>query len=190
MQTEVIGRITELAHYFILLAIRSGDIAIDATAGNGYDTLFLAERVGPNGHVYAFDVQDEALAKTAMRLKYNNLDQRVTLVKDSHCNLSNYFREKASVIMYNLGYLPGGDLKVTTDSTSTLSSLKQALKLLSPGGIITVVLYPGHPEGSLEKEELILFCRNLGAPDFSVIQIELLNRNNKPPELIVIQKTM
>ena len=77
-------RITELAQQQIAQVLREGDVAVDATAGNGLDTLFLARLVGSRGHVYAFDIQQAALQKTAALLNRNGLVQRVTLIHAGH----------------------------------------------------------------------------------------------------------
>ncbi len=183
-----IKKITELAHHKTGLIIKKGDYVVDATAGNGNDTVFLAEKVGPVGHVYAFDIQIDALAKTAEILKKKELSDRVSLIQSGHEQLLQYVRNPVSVVMYNLGFLPGGDRQVTTKSETTLSSFKQALTLLKPGGMITMVIYPGHSEGRLEKEELMLVCKDLSSSDYAVLHLELINQANDPPELFVVQK--
>ncbi len=170
------------------LFIKEGALAVDATAGNGYDTVFLAEKVGPEGHVYAFDVQQEALDHTYKRLKQKHLEKRVTLLRKSHEHLHLHVPDRAAVIMYNLGYLPGGNRRITTKHDTTLVSLKQALNLLLPGGVISVVLYPGHREGAEEKEIIIPFCKQLDSNRYEIIGSRLLNREQSPPELVTIQK--
>lgn len=182
------AKITELTHHLVGLIVEQGNVVVDATAGNGYDTLFLAERVGPSGRVYAFDVQKKATAQTYKNLKEQNLQKQVILLRESHEHLSYFVREKVNVIMYNLGYLPGGDQRVTTKHDSTLESLKQALQLLTPGGIISIVLYPGHREGAEEKEKVIPFCKELDPIQYVSLNTCLLNREHNPPELAVIQK--
>jgi len=172
------------------MALENGALAVDATAGNGYDTLFLAEKVGPNGHVYAFDVQKKALEKTRKRLEDSNLEGRVTLILDGHEQMHKYLRRQVAVIMYNLGYLPGGSREITTCCETTMESFKQALVLLKNDGIITVVLYPGHRLGVLEKEHLLPYCRRLPPKKFCVLYVNHVNSGGKPPELIVVQKIL
>jgi threonine dehydrogenase-like Zn-dependent dehydrogenase len=92
--------------------------------------------------------------------------------------------------MYNLGYLPGGNKQVTTDYNSTAASLEQALTLLKPGGVITIVLYPGHDTGRTEKEKLLAFCKVMPSSEFAVLYSRLVNQAGDPPELIVIQKRL
>jgi predicted methyltransferase len=172
------------------LAVAEGDTVVDATAGNGNDTLFLAEITGPTGQVYAFDIQGEALTGTEERLKQCNLITRVTLIKAGHEELARHVCKPVSVIMYNLGYLPGGNKQITTNYTSTLASLEQALTLLKPGGLITIVLYPGHDAGRIEKEKLLAFCEVVPSSEYAVLYSSLVNQTNNPPELIIIQKRL
>lgn len=183
-----VTRITELAHHLVGLVISEGDLSVDATAGNGHDTVFLATKVGEAGHVYSFDIQQEALDTTYNKLKQKNLEKRVTLITRGHENLKDYVQDRAAVIMFNLGYLPGGDRRITTKYDTTIESLEQALTVLAPGGIITVVMYPGHREGFEEKEHIIPFCRQLNSDQYVVLNSRLLNRGHSPPELVVIQR--
>lgn len=183
-------KITGLAHYKVGLIMREGDRAIDATAGNGSDTIFLAEKAGSTGHVFAFDIQEEALKLTAGRLKEKGFEERVTLIKAGHEEITSHVDGPVSVVMYNLGYLPGGSRKVKTGFETTLNSLEQALGLLKTGGIITIIMYPGHPEGRLEKKELLEFCTKLPSKVYTVLHTVLLNQPNDPPEMIVVQKIL
>ena len=181
-------RITTLAQAQVDLVAGEGSIAVDATAGNGYDTLYLAEKVGNSGHVYSFDIQEEALQNTRERLKTKGLSERVSLIPDSHANISEYVTEEVSVMMYNLGYLPGGNQEVTTTARVTLESVEKSLTLLVPGGIITIVVYPGHPEGKREKELLMAYCSELIPAKAAILYTRLLNQEGLPPELIIIQR--
>lgn len=145
------------AHKWIAERARPGDTVIDATAGGGVDTLALAELVGPKGTVYAFDIQQEALDRTELRLSALENDGRmpnVHLRLADHAEMEPHIDSsdvgKVAAVMFNLGYLPGGDPSVITEPGSTLRALDSALALLRPGGIMTCVLYPGHPGGDAE----------------------------------------
>ena len=186
----MIKRITELAQLHADLAIAEGDTVVDATAGNGNDTLFLAEKTGPTGQVYAFDTQGEALTVTEEKLKQHNLLARVTLIRAGHEELTRYVSDPVSVIMYNLGYLPGGNKQITTDYSSLAASLEQGLTLLKPGGVITIVLYPGHDAGRIEKEKLFSFCAVMPSSEYAVLSSRLVNQAGDPPELIIMQKRL
>jgi methylase of polypeptide subunit release factors len=143
---------TEVAKRLVCAHLQPGDLAVDATCGNGWDTLALAEAVGPDGRVIAFDVQAEAIAATRECLG-QHLD-RVTLIQASHVNLADHLTGKAQAIMFNLGYLPGGDKALTTRTDETLPALQLALDGLDTHGLLSIVVYPGHPEG-LEEAKAI-----------------------------------
>lgn len=181
-------RITELAQEQVARVLREGDLAVDATAGKGRDTLFLARQVGPQGRVYAFDVQREALEKTAALLKGNGLLDRVTLIDEGHERMADHIAAPVAAVMFNLGYLPGGDPTVVTRPETTRCALKASLNLLRPGGAVTLVLYGGHTGGAGEKAAILDYCSNLEGSAYGVIQTRLLNRSGNPPELVVVEK--
>jgi SAM-dependent methyltransferase len=142
--------------------------AIDATAGNGHDTRFLAETVAPGGHVFAFDIQDAALKATASRLDAANLLERVTLIKGDHARMRDSLpcgiRGQVRLVCFNLGYLPGGDHSCTTRPESTLPALHEALLLLAPEGLLSVIAYRGHPGAEAEAASVAAFFNHLPAP--------------------------
>lgn len=184
-----LDKITEIAQHFAGLAIEPGDFVIDATAGNGFDTLFLADRVGAEGKVYAFDVQDHALQITADKLQKAGFSDRVKLIHSGHERLADFTSDQVSVVMYNLGYLPGGNKEIITKSSTSIESLGQGLNLLKNEGVITIVLYPGHEEGYLESKEIIKYAVDLASNDYLVYHLRVVNRFGSPPELLVIKKS-
>jgi tRNA G37 N-methylase Trm5 len=183
-----IKKITELAHFYLKEFIAAGDQVIDATAGNGYDTLFLADLVGNHGHVYAFDIQPAALIITKEKLLRNKLIDRVTLIEAGHEKLDQYLCGPVAAIIYNLGYLPGGNRQKATQYLTTIESIEKALSLLKAGGVIAVVVYPGHRTGLEEKVMLLRFCSKLSVNNYTVLHLQLCNQPNNPPELLLIQK--
>lgn len=152
--------VLSFAHRLISERLQPGESAVDATAGTGADTLFLAGICGARGHVYAFDIQPEALQLTQARLDKETALRLspVTLLLESHANMRSALPAETygriSAVMFNLGYLPasGADQAVITSPHSTIPALDQALELLRPRGILTAVLYPGHPGGREEAE--------------------------------------
>lgn len=156
-------RPTEVAWRWVGWQVRPGETVVDATAGNGLDTVFLAGLVGAGGRVVAFDVQAEAVAATRRALAAAGLDDgRVRMVHGSHERLGEAARPgEVAAVMANLGYLPGGDHGVTTGVAGTLAALDGALGLLRPGGVITVVGYPGHPGGAAETKAVIEWAAGL-----------------------------
>lgn len=151
--------LTQIAHELIrrevaeLQAPASPSLfAIDATAGNGHDTLFLAELVGPTGRVWAVDIQADAIARTQLRV--GEWIDRVELHRADHANLKSIvpaeMHGRISIVMFNLGYLPGGEKSMITRTGSTLVALDAASELLGPGGLLSMIAYPGHPGGDQE----------------------------------------
>ena len=181
-------RATDLAHILIRHAVKVGDRVVDATVGNGHDTLLLAELVGPSGHVLGFDVQEAALEATAQRV--DGLSQ-VTLVHAGHEALSEHMPDDESrsltAVMFNLGYLPGAPREIITRSETTLAGLRQSLHHLACRGLITLVLYPGHPGGAEEADAVRSYTQNL-PEEFAVTQYARINSQRPAPELIVIER--
>lgn len=146
-------RPTSLAWTLLREVIREGDIAIDATAGNGHDTVFLAGCVGASGRVLAFDVQQAAIEASRARVEEAGWLDRVNFHLCSHVRMGE-FVEPASVaaIMFNLGYLPGEDHGITTQMEDSIQALEASALALKPGGALSAVCYPGHEAGASESE--------------------------------------
>ncbi|MDJ1630700.1 class I SAM-dependent methyltransferase [Bacillus velezensis] len=172
-------------------AAQEGDITVDATMGNGHDTYFLASLVGETGHVHAFDIQADALAKTKERLGAD-FSPRVTLHHKSHDQIKASSPEDAhgrvACAVFNLGYLPGGDKSITTNGHSTISAIEQLLELLKENGLIVLVVYHGHPEGKTEKVHYWSTAKNLDQEKARVLSYGFLNQRNDPPFIIAIEK--
>lgn len=188
--TNLIAKTTDLAMKITLEYIKAGDTVIDATAGNGHDTLILAKAVGSNGKVIAFDIQKKALENTEKLLKENELLSRVKLVNDSHEKLMDYVEEEdsPSAIIFNLGYLPMGDKTITTKGNSSVSAINAASKLIKLGGIITLVLYSGHEEGSKEKKMILDMLQQFSSTEYHVAYTSMVNQGNNPPEIVWITR--
>ena len=149
--------LTAVAHEAVREALRPGETAVDATVGNGFDTVFLAETVGPAGRVVGFDVQAAAVEGTRRRLAAAGL-AHVELRHESHAAIAGRVAGPIAAAMFNLGYLPRGDRAVVTRPESTLAALRAALALLRPGGVATVLCYRGHdggPEEAAAVRELL-----------------------------------
>ncbi len=178
------------SHDIIKQAVREGDFVIDATLGNGHDTMFLAELVGEEGKVYGFDIQADALASTKERLSANELLTRVELIHDGHENMKQYLPEdkEVSAVMFNLGYLPKGDKNIVTKAETTVKAIKQAVFLLKNQGVVSIMVYYGHPGTNGEKEAVDELVRNLPQNDFEVLSYQFVNQINNPPYLYMIKK--
>lgn len=162
---------------------RNAAIFIDATCGNGHDTLILA-KFEPNA-LYAIDINPEAIKKTQERLKeYSNIQY--------FCQSHAQFPEEiepgtVDLIVYNLGYLPGGDKCDTTEAQSTLMSLYSAVNLIRKGGLISVTCYPGHPEGEREEKAILDWAKRLDKNNWNVVYTQWLNKE-KSPTLLLFEK--
>ena len=181
-------RVLQYAQTLLKSAVTEGDIAVDATAGNGHDTLFLAQLVGDDGFVYAFDVQKQAVDATLHRLLDNALEHRALVLKDGHENVAKYVNKPVAGAIFNLGYLPGSDHEVITRPNTTIQALESLLKLLKIGGIIVLVIYHGHEGGKEERDEVIRFVSELPQKYVHVLRYEFLNQKNDPPFVIALEK--
>lgn len=174
-------QITEYCHHFIAEYIHEGDCCIDATCGNGNDTLFLCQNVGQTGKVYAFDIQETAVENTRRRIEEAGYGERAVLICDSHENMASYVREEADVIMFNFGYLPGGDHSLATKAETSLTAVEQGLALLKAGGVMSLCIYSGGDTGYDEKNALLEYLIDLDPGKWLVLVHEFYNRKNDPP---------
>ena len=186
--SNLITRTTELAMSVTLRYIKPGDTVVDATCGTGQDTVVLARAVGSEGKVYAFDIQKSAHLLTEARLKSHGITN-VHLAMQSFVSMSEHIPEKsASAVVFNLGYLPGGDHGITTTADTTLDGLECALRTIRPGGILTVVMYDGHEEGAVEKKAVLDWAGALDQRRYHVAYVSLLNQKNHPPEILWVTR--
>ena len=177
-----------LAADYMTRAVRAGDTVVDATMGNGKDTLFLCALVGSSGHVYAFDVQPEAVARTQERVEEAGYAGRATLLLAGHETMAAHVTGPVQAVMFNLGWLPGAEHIVTTRTETTLTAVRAAAELLLPGGIVTVCVYPGHEEGMRELHALRQFAAGLDVRRYNVLIHHFINASVQTPQLILIQK--
>lgn len=187
-----LDRILPFARLLLEKAISPGDIAIDATAGNGHDTLYLTKLVSEEGHVYAFDVQEQAIQNTKERLEEHKCDHLATLFLDSHSHLQELLpkdeKRKLTAAIFNLGYLPGGDKDIVTAADSTIAAIEQLLEMMEVEGIIVLVVYHGHPEGAIERDALMQYVTSLPQDKAHVLHYGFMNQVNAPPFIIAIEK--
>ncbi|WP_153722958.1 class I SAM-dependent methyltransferase [Sporosarcina cascadiensis] len=187
MTDIILHRVLPISKRLISERVQSGETVVDATAGNGNDTLFLAELVGENGRVIAFDIQQKALDATKQHL--GELAGRTRLILDSHANVREYVDGEIGGAMFNLGYLPySEDESIITTPSSTIAALDALLGLLKKSGIITITVYDGHDGGSEERDALLAYIRTLHQGDVHAIRYELLNQRRNPPFLIAMEK--
>lgn len=159
-------RATAWAHEIVAGAVKSGDLVVDATAGNGHDTVFLAGLVGEDGRVVAIDVQAAAIESARARVAAAGLSARVEFFQESHAMLALRVDREVGAVMFNLGYLPGADHAVITCADETLAALEASRSVLRPGGLLAVVCYPGHAGGDEEAAAVVGWAGRVGARVF------------------------
>lgn len=184
----VLRNARHLAADYMRRTVREGDTVVDATMGNGKDTLFLCELVGESGCVHAFDVQAEAVERTRERIAEAGYAGRTALHLAGHETMKEHVPQGVRAIMFNLGWLPGAQHAVTTLTRTTLEAAKAACELIIPGGIVTICVYPGHDEGKRELEALDAFASSLPVRTYNVLRHAFLNAPAHTPQLFLIQK--
>ena len=176
----------DITDYYIKTLPQGGTV-IDATAGNGFDTLKLCKQVGEDGRVYAFDIQVSAIEETENKLRREGF-KNARLVLDSHSELDNYIAEAVDGVIFNLGYLPGGDHTLQTKADTTIIAIEKSLALLKSTGFVSVTVYYGKNSGTEEKEGVMQFLKNLDHKKYTVLTFDFHNRPNNPPITVIITK--
>ena len=180
-------RLTRAAAEWVSAALTEGGFAVDATVGNGYDTLFLADRVGKGGRVLGFDVQKMALNNASELIRFaGNLD-RVRLILGSHSGLSRTLigYPRVDAAMFNLGYLPRGDHRIVTRPSTTIPAIAAVVEQLAPKGRISILAYRGHPEGPEEYEAVRGFFEQ--SSGLEVREFAGNTENESGPRLFLVQ---
>ena len=184
--------LVEIAHQIIRPFLHEGAIVIDATLGNGHDTLFLAQNIGETGQVYGFDIQPTALQMSRQRLLQAGMQDRAILQLVSHADMLEHIplseQGRVRVIMFNLGYLPGSDKSIKTQADSTLRALTASCEILAEHGVLTVLAYPGHDGGELETQCLLNWMQALNPQHFGISIVGGQGEKSRSPRLFVIRK--
>ncbi|PTE68990.1 16S rRNA (cytosine(1402)-N(4))-methyltransferase [Staphylococcus devriesei] len=181
-------RILPFSKTLITSHIQEDSIVIDATCGNGNDTLFLAEHV-PHGHVYGFDIQESAIQNTAEKVKnFNN----VTLIQDGHENIVDHLDVTKSgmvdAAIFNLGYLPKGDKSIVTRPETTIKAIDSIFNVLNVEGIIVLVIYHGHEEGQVERDAVLDYLEQFDQNKAHILKYQFINQVNHAPFICAIEK--
>lgn len=184
--------LVDSAHDRIRPRLHAGDVAVDATVGNGFDTLFLLRQIQPSGRVFGFDVQQAALDSAAIRADRAGWRDCLTLLRESHADMAEKilaeWHGRIAACMFNLGYLPGSDKRIITEAETTLPALDAAARLLAPGGILSVLAYPGHPGGAEEARQVEGWCARLDPVLFSMTAVFSDEPKASAPRLFVVRK--
>lgn len=179
---------TEVAHLVWKRVVQKGDTVIDATCGNGHDTLAMLKMVADEsckGSVYGMDIQEVALQKTSSLLEESvslNEKELVKLFSKCHSKMHEVLPRDTCVrlVAFNLGYLPGGDKTIITESGTTLKALEVAKDILLPGGLISLVVYVGHPGGWEELQIVQQFVSKLSVKKWICCEYQSSNRSWSP----------
>lgn len=212
---NIIRQTTELAMHIVRAYVKPGDAVVDATCGNGKDTLALAQ-MNP-ARLYAFDVQEGAVRETIKLLEENGFGDRladsgkgnpadegftgcrIAVRQLAHENLSEFFQNEEgaeaqetanplTAVVFNLGYLPGGDKLITTKVETTIKAVQDAMELIQKDGLVCITMYSGHPEGKKEKAALLEFAGQLDSAKWHCAYISMPNQKNDPPEILLITR--
>lgn len=182
MKCSLLSRPATCAHEWLGHVVRPGDTVVDATAGNGHDTALLARLAGPGGCVHVFDVQEAALQATRERLESERLlTSAVHFHLASHARLGELVFSPLKAVVFNLGYLPGGDKELVTQTETTLRALAQASALIMPDGLLSVMCYPGHDGGDREAAAVEQLLAQLPHHAWRVGKYQLMNTATPAP---------
>lgn len=166
-----------------------GGVYVDATMGNGHDTLLFCRMAGDTGKVYAFDIQEEALKKTRELLLLHGVSDCAELILDGHEHMDSYLEDNsADAVCFNFGYLPGGDHRIATTPDTSVKAVEKALRILKPGAVMSLCIYSGGDTGFEEKKRLLAYLKELPAGEYTVIVNEYYNRGNNPPLSVFVFK--
>lgn len=191
IMSNLLTKTTELAMYIASAYTFPGCVIVDATCGNGHDTLALA--ASEPSKLYAFDIQQQAVDNTAALLRSEGYGHRldngtIDIICDSHGNMQEHVDKPADLIVFNLGYLPGGNKAVTTSASETQNAITASLDLLNKGGLLCITMYSGHTEGFEEKRMLMEMAADLDSKLYHAAYVNFINQRNSPPEILLITK--
>lgn len=187
---EIETGLIQQAHACVAEVLSPGDLAVDATVGNGHDTLFLAKQVGSSGKVIGFDVQEAAIASGKAKLAEHGISEEgYALHVVSHACMADYVTNEVAAVMFNLGYLPGSNKNVITQTEDTLIALNQAFGLLGRNGVLSVMCYPGHEGGGEEAQAVTDWFSSLANKGIEVRAFRRVGWEKKNPFLLVAAKS-
>lgn len=176
----------ELVHLALKKHLNNESIVVDATCGNGKDSLYILRNFSPQ-KLYCFDIQNQAIKNTTTLLQEHNINTAdIHFINDCHSKIDLYVKESPNIILYNLGYLPGSDKRITTEKNTTLESLRKAFQMIKPNGLISITCYPGHEEGKEEQIAIFSVIQWLDPALWSVYTYNALY--DKTPSIVFISK--
>ncbi len=178
-----------LAHKFIREQVPVGGFCIDATAGRGRDTILLCQLVGDSGTVFSFDIQEDAINQTTKIVNEHGFSDIAHIIRDSHSNMENYAKElSVDCIVFNFGWLPGGNHSIFTTATTSIPAIESGLKLLKNGGVMSLCIYYGGESGYEERDALLEYLSKIDNKKYTVVVNTFHNRTGDPPIFVSIYK--
>lgn len=183
----IFNNTNSISRLVMAASLRSGNVVVDATVGNGNDISYMLKKVGTSGFAYGFDVQNEAIESTRKKLSENGY-KNYNLILDGHENIDSYVKEKINMAVFNLGYLPKFDHSIITKPETTIEAINKIMDLLEVGGKILISAYKGHDGGMEEYNEVKDMLSNIDQKDYNICEISFPNQANNPPSLFVIEK--
>ncbi len=178
-----------IVHKILKIHIKPGDFCIDATCGNGHDSVYLCELCGKSGKLLAMDIQEDAVVSTKSNLEEHGFSDIATVVCQSHSDIDNAAKPNtADCIVFNFGWLPGGSHDVFTRAETSIPAIEKSLEILKPGGLLSLCVYYGRNNGYSERDAILEFVKNLNGAQYNVMKCDFLNRPNDPPFPIFIVK--
>ncbi len=179
--------VTEIVHDLVSPHLKAGDTALDGTTGNGHDTLFLTQGVGPTGRVFAWDIQPLAIERTAALLASHGISW-VELILRNHTDIEAIRGTHFAAAIFNLGYLPASNRTTITTAADSVRAIRAAAERLAPGGILTVLAYTGHAGGLAEAEAVGDSLRALLAGEYESHEEAFAPGRTTPPRLFVLRR--
>lgn len=183
----------EFSHLVLKKYIKEGDIVVDATLGNGHDSLYLSQLVGEQGTIIGFDIQEEAIRKSRSLFYTNNIKTRYVFICANHASVVSELNalsiSQIKGAVFNLGYMPNGDKSIVTNKETTIRAIEAVMTILEVGGCITIGVYTGHAKAREERNSVIKFASALDKRKWQSIFYAPLNREN-PPECVAIVRVV
>lgn len=185
---EIFNNVNSIFKLILGEKLKEASVAVDATVGNGNDTEELLKKVGKNGFVYGFDIQQIAIDKTEKRLKEKVYGKNYRLICDGHEKIDKYIDENIDFAVFNLGYLPKADHSVITKANTSIRAIEKISERLNEAGTIVISAYLGHEGGMEEYQSILKYCKGIDQKKFNVASFQFLNQVNNPPRMIIIEK--
>lgn len=184
-----LGNVHQIVDLIIRNYLKKGSICVDATLGNGKDSLKIYKTLDGDCKIYSFDIQDQAIIKSKKLFAENKINEyKIKIINDSHENIYNYIHEPVDFFIMNLGYLPGGNKDITTNFKSVKIFLDKITLIMKAKSFGLIIFYPGHEKGMEEYIEISKYLSDLDQNKFNVSKIEQMNQKNQPPLVVMLER--